>query len=110
VPPVHLVHGGEVRHVHEEDGGLDHVGQGQAGAAQHRGEVEQRALRLLGHPVPRQPAVGREQAELAGGDDEPVAAVQPHDLGLAVGADRGRGVRDVQRALHGLLRRGLTRP
>ena len=56
-PGIDGVHRGEVRHVHEEDGGLDHVGESHARRVKHGAEIAQRALRL-GLDGPQQQVLG----------------------------------------------------
>lgn len=76
---VDLVHGGEVVHVLEEHGGLDHVLQGQPGGGQDSLDVQQGLAGLAGDAALGEGAGGRVHGELAGGDDD---AAGGHALGV----------------------------
>src|SRR5438876_4668560 len=83
VPRVDLVDRCEVRHVDEEDRGLEHATRSGAGRVQYGGQVLKGSLGLRGDPVGKL-AAGRDGAGLAGGEDEQIGANC-----LAVGPDGG---------------------
>src|SRR5882762_5826386 len=64
---VDLVHGGEVGHVLEEDGGLYDVNEVEAGFAEDGFEVFEHAGGLFGDAAGDEHAGGRVQSDLAGG-------------------------------------------
>src|SRR5699024_2683786 len=82
-----LVHGGEVVHVLEEHGGLDHVLQGQPGGGQDSLDVQQGLAGLAGDAALGEGAGGRVHGELAGGDDD---AAGGHALGVWTDGGGGR--------------------
>ena len=85
---VDLVHGGEVGHVDQEHGRLDDAGRDPSrSASSMAAEVRQHPLGLLGDAAIHQLAGGRIEADLAGGEQEPVGP-----RGLAVGPDGARCV------------------
>src|SRR5260221_3709366 len=102
---VHLVHRREVLHVGQVDRRLHHVGERQAGTAQHGGEVLHDAAGLLLHPARHQLARPGIDADLARRVHQLLAAAPAHHLGLHIRPDRPRGVLHVQAALHGFLRK-----
>ena len=87
VAGVDLVHGGEVVHVLEEDGGLENVGEREVDGVEDGAEVFADALGLLGDAAFDEVAGGGVDGDLAGGVDE----IADTD-GLRVGADGGGSV------------------
>ncbi len=82
------VHGGEVGHVLEEDGGFDDVGDVQVSSGEDGSEVFKDAGGLGGDSARDELAAGRIKCDLAGGVEDSTRAD-----GLRVGADgRWRGV------------------
>ncbi len=94
---VDRVHRLEVGHVPQEDGGLDHVGEGQAGLGQHRLEIPEDALGLFGNPTDDHFHGGRVERDLTGREQE-----APGDDPLGIGAD-GSGGGVGRHGLHGTI-------
>ena len=94
---VYRVHGGEVAHVLQEHGGLDHVVHGEAGGLQNGLHIGQHLTGLLGDAAGHELTGGGVKGHLTGGDKE-AAAVD----GLRIGADGGRGVGGGDDLFHGV--------
>lgn len=92
---IHLVHGSEVRHVGEEDGGLNHIVERSAGLGEDGLDVLDR-LAGLGLDVGGHLAVGGVDGKLTGYKDQ-VAGL----YGLAIGADCAGGVGRFDFLFHG---------
>ena len=93
---VHRVHGGEIAHILQEHGGLDHVVHGQAGGLQNGLDIGQHLAGLLGDAAGNKLAGGGVKGHLAGRDQE-AAAVD----GLGIGTDGGGGIGGGNDLLHG---------
>ncbi len=84
---VHLVHGGEVGHVGQENRGLHHVGKAQSRRFEDGAGVGEALPGLDLHVTFREGAGGRVDGQLPGNENEADAGVD----GLAVRPDGGRG-------------------
>src|ERR1041385_5356255 len=82
-PGIDFVHRGEIAHPLEEDGGLHHPAQVGPRGAQHRLEIGEHPLGLLGDAAVHDLHGGGVEGDLARGEDQVAAGDR-----LAVGADR----------------------
>ena len=82
---VDRVHGGEIGHVHQEDGRLHHAGELEPLGLENGADVLEHPLGLLRDAAVHQLAGGGIEADLAGGEEQPVGAD-----GLAVRPDGAR--------------------
>ena len=92
---IHRVHGGEVAHVLQEHGGLDHIVHGQAGGLHNGLDVAEHLAGLLLDAAGNELAGLGVKGYLAAGDQE-AAAVD----GLGIGADGGGSIGGGDDLLH----------
>ena len=93
---VNFVHGAEICNVGEEDGGLDHVLEGEAGGLQHGAQIFKHLGGLFHDTAFHQKTGGGIQGNLSGSNDQAVGAD-----GLGIGAHGGGGLIGVDHIVHG---------
>src|SRR5262245_41673032 len=84
---VHVVHGGEFAHVHEENGGLHDARKVDAGGCENRTQILNHSLRLFRDAAVHQLTRSGIEPHLSGGKEKSVGA-----CGLTVGTDRSWSV------------------